>query len=550
MRRSLVHWARIVALVTLLGGTLAVSSVPASAVHGSWSDGANLLPQSATVTNGGPITGKVAETCDPNDASKCGRGMFGGTNRLGTVLLNSNDAPSDTPFGCPSSATSNTADASTVTSQTDANKPRALVFLPGVYVGGKNASGNTSGETECYNPYPTTGNSGGKAWSAARTESCAPDSSCVARDYGVAVYIPITGSGTACAGKVLYAGGETDKATGGQAFASSQYYDPHPTRAGVANANFNKWTAGPPAKHAFNTATWVKLNDGRILIAGGKGGQGDTGAELSTYELFRPSDCTFQDTAPSTVKMTQARSYFGMGVIPSGASSLPNWVVACGGWSNFNSGTALKSCEVFNPGTTSSVGTWKSVTGTLSVERGSAGFSVLPNNKVLFAAGAQSGFTANLTSEECAIGGTTLAPTVTCGTSKTMNGSTSHLYPSVARLGDIAGGVTASGIKNTVLLCGGFQGNKVCDYYVPSGTVPSGLTCVGGATSGPAWCKGTGTDMQRERADFLLQELPAVTGTGTAVAPARVAAMGGTYGQDATGNYLTRKTVEYLDLTT
>ncbi len=544
----------LIPLVLVCGAFLVSGAPSAFAGHGPWTFGGDLFAQKATTANGGPVPGKVAEECVvPGDHSTCGRGMFGGANRLGTVLLNSLDEAATSPFACPASATSRLPRGGTTTDRTSTAAPRALVFLPGTYVGGKNASGNTSGETECYDAYnqssPSAATPGinqlGRTWQAAPTDSCADATSCVRRTYGVAFYVRDSGAVPArpCDGKVVYAGGEIEGATGGNSFKSTEYYDPHPTFRGVVNPNFNTWGPGPAMTFDRQTSTWVKLANGRILMAGGQKGSGDTGAELDTYELFDPTTCSFLDTSGS--RMTQARSYHGMGVFGAG-TPLAGQVLACGGWASFNAGRALKSCEVFNPGA-GPVGTW-TPSGNLSVERGSPGFAVLPNGRILFAGGAQSNFAAtNLDSEECA---GAAGPVITCDQNpRKMNGTAgtdSHIYPSVVRVGKDITGATTSAYKGLVLLCSGFRGSRLCDYYVPSGkAVPVGLTCVGGVRLGPAWCNGPGTLMRRERADFLLQELPS---GGTVSTPGRVTAMGGTYGVDSQGNYLTRKNVEYLDV--
>ena len=122
----------------------------------------------------------------------------------------------------------------------------------------------------------------------------------------------------------------------------------------------------------------------------------------------------------------------------------------------------------------------------------------------------------------------------------------------------LAGETSNTSYDGLLLACGGFAGGPNatsgndtlidCEYYVPSGrSVPSGLSCNAGLTSGPAWCVKTGLLMNRERAYFNLTEvLSGQSGTNTSVSDS-FWALGGFYGEplSPTNGYLVRKNVEY-----
>lgn len=554
--------ARFGAMVVAVTAAVALSGLPRTASAtgaGTWQYGGDLVPQPAVSNNGGPSHtssqsskfGAVPEECSRNPpvgTQACGRGEFGGPTGFSETLLDNLDSETGSEhFACPSSASSTTPAAGTTTGTTTGTPP-ALLLLPGVDVGGKQSnSANYSGETECYDPYQEGASAAlagaaapGAVYRAAPTTSCAVASpnECTARNLGEVIYVPPALPGgvlaaLSCGGKVLYTGGGSK---------TSEYYDPDP-----AHSTFNTWRAGPSAGRNHVEAPIARLKDGRFLIAGGY-----SGGPENSYEIFDPGNCKF---ASISTTMVSARYDFGMSEFADGR------VLACGG-SIDTAFDFTNTCELFDPnlgptylitltnGTTVTrhIGQWSAVAPMAAVRSGHIS-APMANGHVLMAGGTNNNnsFQPLDTSEECDESGCGLDQT-TYANDPSLNGqqTTPPMDASLQVVGQVPGS-TAATFKNLVFECGGFGGSvggppRTCEYYLPAGmTSPSvtALTC--SAAAGPAWCAGSGIDMQRQRAYFLLQEVP----PGPTV-PDEIIAMGGFYGTDSHGNYLTRKNVEFL----
>jgi hypothetical protein len=615
----------IVAVVTMLGGLTSVSIAAAGPAHpkdpgsGPWIYATDTVALPAFSNNGGSASGvtEVPEECDanpPTGTTQCGRGEFGGIEPFGEALLNNLDAPNNisgkaVTFACPTSATSNTPATGTTTGPTSSSPPAVMEF-PGSFTGGNSSgSDNVSGDTQCYSPYVTctsatspngfcsaagagSNNKPGNVYKAATTDSCT-GTGCLKRALEASVYIaPVSPNGSntagsACSGHILAAGGVIPSS--GASFVdtnTAELYDPRATINGVANGSFNTWaTSGTTLGTARDTMAVAVLNDGRILFSGGSNSSGPS----SAYDLYDPTTCSFQSV---TATMNSPRYDFSTAVFqPSGN------VLACGGAYN-SSYAATASCEIFQPGTYSSAGTWTTTTA-MSTARSGDFEQTLPATGNNCPGGGRSctqimvmeapGTSLTGISEEC---GDLSSASPGCGshianyqpdpnysTGNTPDPSdVSHDLigppPNPGSLPDPTSGlagtvgssapaVASGGFAGLTLACGGFGNSslvpRTCEYYVPylSANPPttSSVTC--SSTAGPDWCaSSTGTagavgnfDMQRERAYFALQEVPPCSATACTgdLAKDRVLATGGYYGSDTTGNYLTRKNLEYLN---
>lgn len=555
-----------------------------------------------TDSSNSSFSGATAETCKSD--SQCGWGEPGGPDRLGVAQLN-NVQYTDESFACPSTATSHTAAPGTTTaSSTTSASPPALVLFAGGDVGGiQSNTANDSAAVTCYNPYENDGGSAdsgsstknfaGVSYPAAAMDnsdgasSACTSTSCTARAGEVLAYIPKTlppspalpnggQAGAACAGKVLAATGASSFSGTASPSNTSEYYDPNP-----ADSTFNSWSPGPNlASSGHIDPSWVTLQDGRVLIAAGLynwSGSG-TNALTDSYDIFDPQNCSFVNVSGMT--MHYDHGFFGMAMFQSNGE-----VLACGGAENPQKNAFPNNgsdCELFNPNagtaytvgsTTKYAGTW-TVVGSLSTARGSPVAEPLPDGNILMGGGDNSGYTAlNTSSEECSLG--SAPPTSTaCGQdvayyesdpTYTNAGFTTQFasYSSHFVVGSVAGHPANQVHNGEVLECGGFNDiansygvPQTCEYYVAAGqTIPSGMTCnvASGTTVGPAWCNAE--DMVLQRAFFSLQELPPLTCPSTGCTETTLGknvttfdeawAMAGYYGDDSTGNYLTRKSVEY-----
>jgi N-acetylneuraminic acid mutarotase len=153
-------------------------------------------------------------------------------------------------------------------------------------------------------------------------------------------------------GRVLVAGGSTDRG---------------PTAAvEIYNPSTNAWSSVASMSTARNLPQLIVLSDGRVLASGG---QGTSTPVLATAEIYTPSSNSW--SAAGT--MRHARYLAGVALLSSGR------VVVAGG----HDGTSPQSStEIFNPSTR----TWASGP-SMSVARYAFGTSVLQDGRVLVAGG-------------------------------------------------------------------------------------------------------------------------------------------------------------------
>ncbi len=128
------------------------------------------------------------------------------------------------------------------------------------------------------------------------------------------------------------------------------------------------WTATDSMNVARFDHAAVKLNDGRILVAGGST---STGVALASAEIYNPA--TGHWTA--TGSMATPRYGFTLTVLANG------WVLAAGGYSSAGS-PALTTAEIYDPGT----GAW-TPTGTMSNGRRYHSATLLATGQVLVLGG-------------------------------------------------------------------------------------------------------------------------------------------------------------------
>jgi hypothetical protein len=161
-------------------------------------------------------------------------------------------------------------------------------------------------------------------------------------------------------GSVLVVGGRTDDFG---VFSSAELYDPA-SRTFTSTGDLN-------ASRAWHTATL--LPDGRVLIAGGDGNPD----VLPSAELYDPASGTFTATGA----MIAIRSAHTATLLPNGK------VLVAGGWGAHDVATgdrpSLSSAELYDPAS----GTF-TATGSMTTARDSFTATLLPNQKVLIAGGA------------------------------------------------------------------------------------------------------------------------------------------------------------------
>lgn len=128
-------------------------------------------------------------------------------------------------------------------------------------------------------------------------------------------------------GRLMVAGGRSDR---GSVLATTEIYDP----------NSNSWEPGPRMFDARSDFAWTRLRTGAILVTGGRGPASD----LAEAEIYDQAGRRWFRIRP----MTYPRSQHGVAVLSNGDA------VFCGGVS---SATALSSCESYRYGD----GTWSRI---------------------------------------------------------------------------------------------------------------------------------------------------------------------------------------------
>lgn len=559
-----------------------------SAANSTFSSGTDAVPEEC-------ITTTTPNTCGRGEA-----GYGGGELPFSSVLIDAQDStqnPNSDIFAC---ASGGSVVASTETGAASSGKAPALAYHPGTFAGGEVANGNgndgtVSGDTQCYTPYEQctsapTGNAtltppvpNASFCSAAKASNSVPGKVYLeselssARELAAAFYVPdATGNGSACAGKIIVAGGIDSS---GNELASAYAFDPRYELGGTPptlNANFNTWSSALSSSLgvARDTMAVVQLTATTWLLAGGE----TATAASSEYDIFTAngaSACTF-----SHGTLPNSRYDFGMAKFGGFGSD----VLACGGTNNFTTFAALTSCDLYN----ASAGTWATQTTGLTDGRNGAFGQFLPSitaTPTILMAGSDS--TSLTDSEECTEN--TTLHTSTCGHNVLADDTTpAHLGFDTTQAQAFVGisdsshvlvgciptenacataGYSSNTLNQTVLECGGFNatgggsGNDTivtCEYYVPSsfGTIPSLFTSGGvthcKSTTTPTWCTTPASHMNRERAYFSLFEFPALSGTptgGTQATSDEFIACGGFYGEGdgrTFSPYLMRKNCEGL----
>ena len=157
-------------------------------------------------------------------------------------------------------------------------------------------------------------------------------------------------------GKVLVAGGVSNSYS---FLVNAELYDP---ASGT-------WTATGSLGAARSDHTATLLPNGKVLVAGGFNGNLDTGFNLASAELYDPASGTWTATG----SLGAARSDHTATLLPNGK------VLVAGG---FNDSNRLASAELYDPAS----GTW-TATGSLGAARNGHIATLLPNGKVLVAGG-------------------------------------------------------------------------------------------------------------------------------------------------------------------
>lgn len=154
--------------------------------------------------------------------------------------------------------------------------------------------------------------------------------------------------------RVMVIGGQSGYAV--SVLSSTEFFDPAT----------DSWTLGPSMHTPRYDFPHVRLSDGRILVAGGRGsGKRD----LRDAELYDPRTGSWSATGA----LTEARSSHAMALLPDGR------VLAAGGYLD---GLTLASCEIYDPDTES----W-SPGPSMRRSRQSYTLVVLKNGRILAAGG-------------------------------------------------------------------------------------------------------------------------------------------------------------------
>ena len=162
-------------------------------------------------------------------------------------------------------------------------------------------------------------------------------------------------------GRVLVAGGVVAGDSGLTALTTAEVYDP---ATGTWTPVATQMAVARAAVDPLRAAT--VLPDGRVLLAGG------AQEPSAAVDIFTPSANTFTPGKP----MGKERSLAGQTRLADGR------VLVVGG---SDAGGALASAEIYDP----VADTWTPVAGSLATPRAAPGLFALPNGRVLVAAGAR-----------------------------------------------------------------------------------------------------------------------------------------------------------------
>jgi len=163
-------------------------------------------------------------------------------------------------------------------------------------------------------------------------------------------------------GRVLVAGGATGVFGTGPVLRSAELYDP---RTG-------HWTVAGSmgAARAGHTATALAM--GRVLVAGGEGGQSDGSSVLASAEVYDPATGHWATTGT----MVESRYNHTATLLPDGT------VLVTGGQEESVAGQALSSTEIYDPRTA----VWKA-TGNMATARTGHTATLLAGGRVLVTGG-------------------------------------------------------------------------------------------------------------------------------------------------------------------
>jgi hypothetical protein len=165
-------------------------------------------------------------------------------------------------------------------------------------------------------------------------------------------------------GRVLVAGGAAASDTGFSASTAAEVYDP---AANTWTPVANQMAVARAAVESSRAAT--VLPDGRVLLAGG------AEQPSATVDVFNPSTNTFTLGKP----MGKQRSLAGQTRLADGR------VLVAGG---SDAGGELAAAEIYDP----AADTWTPVAGSLITPRAAPGLFTLPNGRVLVAGGGAPSF--------------------------------------------------------------------------------------------------------------------------------------------------------------
>ncbi len=200
-------------------------------------------------------------------------------------------------------------------------------------------------------------------------------------------------------GMVLIAGGAIDRSY--SSLSSAELFDPA-TGAWKATGSM----ISPRQYHRM-----ALLTSGRVLVTGGD----SDGNIISGAELYEPTAGTWTPTAA----LTNARTAHTATLLPDGK------VLAASGLHDLNTGGELSSAEVYDPAS----GSW-TPSGTLSTARDGHTATLLPNGKVLVAAGYISSTSVWLSSAE--LYDSALGPITVVNPTKLPNGAFQFAFTSAA----------------------------------------------------------------------------------------------------------------------